>query len=100
MALSKSTVSACSPNRSSVHGLDVRADFAAVLREAASIAGIQLDGVDHRFGPMEVKAKPVDPAVAKHERELAEGRERILNALLELCPLEGEGLRYLTQERG
>jgi len=83
-----------------VRGLDVRADFGAVLREAASIAGIQLDSTDRRFGPMESKPKPIDPALERHQRELAEGRERILGALLDLCPLDGEGLRYLTCERG
>jgi DNA primase len=82
-----------------VRGYDIRSDFGTVLAEAAAIAGIALDGVD-RFGPIEAKPKPIDPAVERHQRELAEGRERILGALLEFCPLDGEGLRYLTHDRG
>ena len=86
-----------------VRGLEVKTEFGAVLREAAAIGGITLDGprAASPYGrePRRFEAPPIDPAVAAHQRELAEGRERVLSTLLDLCPLEGEGLAYLTDER-
>lgn len=83
-----------------VRGLDVRAHFGEVLREAASIAGVAIGNGFRAASPYARPApKPVDPAVEAHARELAEGRERVLSALLEICPLEGEGLQYMTSER-
>lgn len=81
-----------------VRGLDLRSHFGEVLREAAQIGGVQLDGPhapSSRFEP-----EPIDPAVEAHRRAMAQSRERVLEALLHLCPLTGEGLRYLTEERG
>ena len=82
-----------------VHGLDVRADFAAVVREAASIAGVAVSvaAPPTRFQRRDV---PEAPEVVAARLEAAEGVRRVLSTLLELCPLTGEGLRYLTEERG
>lgn len=82
-----------------VEGLDVRSQFGEVLRRAAGIAGIVLDDRAPAASERRRREPEIDPAVAAHQRELAEGRERVLSALLDLCPLEGEGLRYLTDER-
>lgn len=83
-----------------VRGLDVRSHFGEVLREAAGIAGITLDGArGGHHAPRQIAPKPIDPAVEAHARELAEGRERVLAALLDLCPLEGDGLSYMTRDR-
>lgn len=82
-----------------VRGLDLRSAFGEVLREAAGIAGVAIDGPSS--GPRSMRREPPrDPAIEQHERELAEGRARVLATLAELCPLEGDGLRYLTDQRG
>lgn len=87
-----------------VRGIDARSDFGAALREAASVAGIAIDTSRSRSPydrqPRRVAPAPIDPAVERHQREIAEGRARVLAALAELCPLEGEGERYLADQRG
>lgn len=84
-----------------VRGYDVRSQFGDVLREAAGIAGIVLDGPSgHGTAPWTRPEPREDPAEIEARRRVAESRERVLAALLELCPLGGDGLTYLRDERG
>jgi DNA primase len=83
----------------SMRGYDLRENFRDVLAEAASIAGVGLG--ESSFTPRQrIAPPPEDPAVIAARIEAAQGVKRILAALLELAPLEGEGLRYLTEDRG
>ena len=82
-----------------MRGLDTHDNFRDVLAEAASIAGVGL-GETSFTSRQRVAPPPEDPAVVAARIESAQGVRRILATLLELCPLEGEGLRYLTEDRG
>ena len=66
--------------------------FPEAVREAAALAGV--------YVAVERLEAPEDPKLVEVRRNAAEGVQRVLAALLELCPLEGEGLRYLTEDRG
>ena len=84
-----------------VRGLDVRAHFPEVLREAAGIAGVLLDAPSgNARAPWRRPEPKVDPAEEARLRSVAESRERVLASLLELSPLAGDGLAYLRDERG
>ena len=82
-----------------IRGYDLHDNFRDVLAEAASIAGVGL-GETSFTSRQRVAPPPEDPAIVAARIEAAQGVRRILAALLELCPLEGEGLRYLTEDRG
>lgn len=83
-----------------VRGYDVRSQFGDVLREAAGIAGIILDGPSCPGVAPRTRPEPrEDPADVEARRRVAESRERVLGAVLELCPLSGAGLAYLRDER-
>ena len=82
-----------------IRGLDVRTQFREVLEEAASVAGVSIDSLP--LAPRTRAFTPeIAPEVVEARREAAEGVRRVVGALLDLCPLTGEGLRYLTEERG
>lgn len=72
-----------------VMGLDQRNDFRRVLEAAGALAGVSISGT---FTPRVVE---VDPEVEELRRRAVESAERILDTLIELCPLDSEGLRYM-----
>lgn len=84
-----------------VRNLDLRSNFAEVLREGAAIAGVAFDGLTRAPSAPLARREPVEaPEVVAARIEAAQGVRRVLAAFLELCPLVGEGLRYLTEDRG
>ena len=87
-----------------VSGLDPRRDFAAVLDEAARIAGVRLSSPSTGYTSTRPAPAP-RPAPAARERGLEplgdDAFAELADALLELCPVEGEAdaLAYL-EDRG
>lgn len=81
-----------------VEGLDLRQNFARILSRAAAAAGMA--PVAHGEAPAARLEPKEAPQAARARIEAAQGLQRVLGALLEICPLEGEGLRYLTEDRG
>lgn len=87
-----------------VSGLDPRRDFAAVLDEAARIAGVRLSSPSTGYTSTRPAPAP-RPAPAVRERGLEplgdDAFAELADALLELCPVEGEAdaLAYL-EDRG
>lgn len=67
-----------------VRGLDLQSSFRSVLEAAGSLAGATI-------GPAPLP--PIPTPVATSD-------SRVLEALLGLCPLTGDGLDYLTRVRG
>jgi DNA primase len=87
-----------------VSGLDPRRDFAAVLDEAARIAGVRLSSPSTGYTSTRPAPAP-RPAPAARERGLEplgdDAFAELADALLELCPVEREAdaLAYL-EDRG
>jgi DNA primase len=87
-----------------VSGLDPRRDFAAVLDEAARIAGVRISSPSTGYTSTRPAPAP-RPAPAARERGLEplgdDAFAELADALLELCPVEGEAdaLAYL-EDRG
>ena len=87
-----------------VGGLDLRRDFAAVLDEAARLAGVRLSSPSTGYTAPRPSPAP-RPAPAARERGLEpladDAFAELADALLEMCPVEGEAdaLAYL-EDRG
>lgn len=81
-----------------IRGLDLRTQFPDVLREVGALVGLDVGAVTStRTEPAPSEAEQR----AAYLRNQALGlRTEVLSRLLELSPLVGEGLRYLTHERG
>lgn len=80
-----------------VRGLDTRTQFAEVLREVGAIVGMEPAAFAAREEPTRTEA---EQQAAYLRNQAIATRTEVLERLLELSPLTGEGLRYLTEERG
>jgi hypothetical protein len=87
-----------------VGGLDLRRDFAAVLDEAARLAGVRLSSPSTGYTAPRPSPAP-RPAPAPRERALEplgdDAFAELADALLEMCPVEGEAdARAYLEGRG